>query len=181
MSKKVLILSSSPRRAGNSDLLCDAFMQGAADAGNQVDKIFLRDRKVSPCVACDYCQRGDGQCAIKDDMAEILAKMQAADVIVLASPIYYYSICAQLKVIIDRTYCCYKHNPLANKELYYILTAAEESETVMDAALACCHGFAVCLPNAAEKGSICAKGVHDAGAVRDTGYLAEAYEMGKGI
>ena len=89
MGKKVLILSGSPRRGGNSDLLCDEFMRGALEAGNQAEKIFLRSKKVAPCNACYYCRQSGGQCAIRDDMAEILDKMQAADVIVMASPVYF--------------------------------------------------------------------------------------------
>ena len=85
MSKKVLILSGSPRKGGNSDLLCDEFMRGAAEKGNQVEKILIRDKKISYCKACYYCRDTGKGCAIKDDMAEILDKMLAADVIVLAS------------------------------------------------------------------------------------------------
>ena len=97
MSKKVLILSGSPRKGGNSDLLCDEFLRGALDAGNQAEKIFLRSKKVAPCNACYSCSQNGGQCAIRDDMAEILDKIQAADVIVMASPVYFYSINAQMK------------------------------------------------------------------------------------
>ena len=83
MSKKVLILSGSPRKGGNSDLLCDEFLRGAQESGNQVEKVFLRSKKVAPCNACYYCKNSGGKCAIPDDMAEILDKMQAADVIVM--------------------------------------------------------------------------------------------------
>ena len=89
MSKKVLILSGSPRRGGNLDLLCDEFLRGAAESGNQAEKIFLRDKKVAPCNACYFCRDNGGKCAISNDMTEILDKMQAADVIVMASPVYY--------------------------------------------------------------------------------------------
>lgn len=71
--KNVLILSGSPRRNGNSDLLCDEFFRGAEDAGNQVEKIFVRDKKIGYCNACYGCRK-NGKCVIKDDMAEILEK-----------------------------------------------------------------------------------------------------------
>lgn len=103
MNQKVLILSGSPRKGGNSDLLCDQFKKGAEEGGNQVEKIFLRSKKIAYCTACYYCKKSGGVCAIKDDMAEILEKMHWADVIVLASPIYFYSIDAQMKAVIDRT------------------------------------------------------------------------------
>lgn len=179
MSKRVLVLSGSPRRGGNSDLLCDEFLCGATEAGNQGEKIFLRSKNVAPCNACYYCKSSGGKCAIRDDMAEILDRMQAADVIVMASPVYFYSIDAQMKAVIDR--CLARWTNMADKEFYYIMTAAEDSDTVMDCTLACFRGFAACLDGAKEMGVIEAKGVYEAGAVRSTGYMQKAYEMGKGV
>ena len=92
MSKKVLILSGSPRKAGNSDMLCDEFLRGAVDAGHEVEKIRIAEKKIGYCSGCYYCQQTGGVCAKKDDMAELLQKMIDADVIVLASPVYFYSI-----------------------------------------------------------------------------------------
>ena len=103
MSKKVLILSGSPRKGGNSDLLCDEFMRGAIDVGNTVAKIRVPEKKIAPCLGCYYCAKNGGKCVQPDDMAELLQKMIDADVLVLASPVYFYSICAQLKAVIDRT------------------------------------------------------------------------------
>lgn len=88
--KKVLILSGSPRKGGNSDLLCDEFLRGAQESGNEVQKIFVRSKKIAPCNACYYCRDHGGKCALNDDMSEILDAMQAADVIVMASPVYFY-------------------------------------------------------------------------------------------
>ena len=103
MSKKVLILSSSPRKGGNSDILCDEFARGAQEAGNEVEKIRVASKKIHPCSACYYCRDHGGACVHKDDMAEVLQKMIDSDVLVLASPVYFYSIDAQLKAVIDRT------------------------------------------------------------------------------
>lgn len=179
MSKKVLILSGSPRKGGNSDLLCDEFLRGAQESGNQVEKIFLRGKKVAPCNACYYCKNSGGKCAIPDDMAEILDKMQAADVIVMASPVYFYSIDAQMKAVIDRSVARWTNIP--NKEFYYIMTAAEDSDTVMDCTLECFRGFAACLDGAQEKGVIYGKGVYEAGAIKGMPTMREAYEMGKRV
>ena len=179
MSKKVLILSGSPRKGGNSDLLCDEFLRGAQESGNQVEKVFLRSKKVAPCNACYYCKNSGGKCAIPDDMAEILDKMQAADVIVMASPVYFYSIGAQMKAVIDRSVARWTNIP--NKEFYYIMTAAEDSETVMDCTLECFRGFAACLDGAQEKGVIYGKGVYEAGAIKGLPAMREAYEMGKQV
>lgn len=179
MSKHVLILSGSPRKGGNSDLLCDEFLRGAQEAGNQVEKIFLRSRKIAPCNACYFCKRSGGQCAIRDDMAEVLDKMQAADVIVMASPVYFYSIDAQMKAVIDRSVARWTDIP--NKEFYYIMTAAEDSEDVMDCTLECFRGFARCLNGAREMGVIYGKGVYEAGAIQGTPAMKEAYEMGRQV
>lgn len=89
--KKVLVLSSSPRKGGNSDILCDEFILGAKESGNDVEKIFLKDKKINYCVACEYCTKNNGICIQKDDMAEILDKMVKADVIVMATPVYFYT------------------------------------------------------------------------------------------
>ncbi|MGN0535635.1 MAG: flavodoxin family protein [Eubacterium sp.] len=178
MSKNVLIISGSPRKGGNSDLLCDEFMRGAQENGNKVEKIFLRDKKVAPCNACYYCRdKGNGQCAIKDDMGEILDKMQAADVIVMSSPVYFYSIDAQMKALIDR--CVARWRDIPDKEFYYIMTAAEDSDTVMDCTLECFRGFAECLDGSKEMGVIYGKGVYEAGAIKNMPAMKEAYQMGK--
>ena len=179
MSKKVLILSGSPRKGGNSDLLCDEFLRGAQESGNQVEKVFLRSKKVAPCNACYYCKNSGGKCAIPDDMAEILDKMQAADVIVMASPVYFYSIGAQMKAVIDRSVARWTNIP--TKEFYYIMTAAEDSDTVMDCTLECFRGFAACLDGAQEKGVIYGKGVYEAGAIKGLPAMREAYEMGNQV
>ncbi len=179
MSKKVLILSGSPRKEGNSDLLCDAFMRGAEEAGNQVKKIFIRDKKIGYCNACYYCREHGGVCAIKDDMAEILREMHWADVIVMASPVYFYAIDAQMKTVIDRTVA--QWTELKNKEFYYIMTAAEMDKAAIDCTLECFRGFAVCLDGSVEKGVIYGNGVYEAGAVKNTPMMQEAYEMGKRV
>ncbi|MGN1000042.1 MAG: flavodoxin family protein [Faecousia sp.] len=179
MGKKVLILSGSPRRGGNSDLLCDAFAQGAAEAGHQAEKIFLGRKKIAPCNACYYCKKSGGKCAIQDDMAEILDKMQEADTIVMASPVYFYSIDAQMKAVIDR--CVARWTNMPNKEFYFIMTAAEDSKTVMECTLECFRGFAACLDGAKEMGVLEAKGVYEAGQVRSSRYMQQAYEMGRNV
>ena len=100
--KNVLILSGSPRKGGNSDLLCDEFMRGAKESGNNVTKINVASKKIAPCHACYFCGEHGGECVYKDDMAEILQAMIDTDVLVLASPVYFYSVDAQMKALIDR-------------------------------------------------------------------------------
>lgn len=178
MRKKVLILSGSPRKDGNSDLLCNEFMRGALEARHEVEKIRVQEKKIACCTACYAC-RDTGICAIKDDMAEIMQKMIDCDVMVLASPVYFYSVDAQLKAVIDRSVCRWME--VKNKEMYYIMTAADEEKESMDTTLACFRGYADCVDGAVEKGIIYGTGVYHAGEIKDTQYMQEAYEMGKNI
>ena len=178
MSKKVLILSGSPRKGGNSDILCDEFARGAMEAGHEVEKIRVAEKKIGYCRACYAC-RGTGVCAIKDDMTEVLQKMIDADVLVLASPVYFYSIDAQMKAVIDRTLA--QWTKLPDKEFYYIMTAADSEDEAFDTSLACFRGFAVCLKGSKEMGVIRGGGVYEAGAVRKTKHMAAAYEMGRNV
>lgn len=179
MNKKVLILSGSPRKGGNSDALCDEFMRGAIDSGNSVEKIRIAEKKVSPCSGCYFCRDNGGKCVHKDDMAEILQKMIDADVLVLASPVYFYSIDAQLKAVIDRTVARWLE--VKNKELYYIMTAADSEASSMDTTLACFRGYADCVEGAKEMGVIYGTGVYEKGEINGTEYMAEAYNMGKNV
>lgn len=179
MTKRVLILSGSPRKGGNSDSLCEQFAKGAQEAGHKVDKIWIQGKKIAPCLACYYCKDHNGECAIRDDMKEVLDKMMAADVLVLSSPVYFYSISAQLKSVIDRTVARWLE--FKNKEFYYIMSAAEDSDTVMDCTLECMRGFAECLEGSVEKGIIYGKGVYKKGEIIGHTAMQEAFEMGKNV
>lgn len=178
--KKVLILSGSPRKGGNSDILCDRFAQGAMDSGNEVEKIRVAEKKIAPCSGCYFCKNSGGRCALNDDMGKILQKIIDCDVLVLSSPVYFYSICAQLKAVIDRTVA--RWTEIANKDLYYIMTAAEEDEDTMDGTLACFHGFAMCIDGYEEKGTLYGKGVYEKDDVFNRPELLQiAYEMGNSV
>ena len=177
MAKKVLVLSSSPRRGGNSDTLCDEFMRGAMEAGNEVEKIFLRDKTINYCTGCSTCSRYNKPCPQKDDAAEILEKMIVADVIVMATPVYFYTMCGQMKIMIDR--CCARYTEITNKEFYFIIAAAENDKSMMERTIDGFRGFLDCLENPQEKGVIYGIGAWKVGEIKDTPYLQEAYEMGK--
>ncbi len=178
--KKVLILSGSPRKGGNSDILCDEFLKGAVAAGNEVEKIFVCDKKIHPCTGCYFCREHGGRCAFNDDMADILQKIIDCDVLVLSSPVYFYSICAQLKAVIDRTVA--RWTEIANKDLYYIATAAENDRDTLDITLSCFHGFAMCIDGYEEKGTLYGRGVAEKGeVVNQPDLMRIAYEMGNSI
>lgn len=135
---KILVINGSPRAKGNSDILCDEFIRGAKDAGHTVQKISLREKKISPCMACYACFR-TGHCVQKDDMAEILEAWQSSDIVVLASPTYFLTMSGQMKVMIDRLLP--KWQGLGGKDAYVIVTghdgrqglrrAAEDLEVIL--------------------------------------------------
>ena len=178
MDKNVLVLSASPRKGGNSEMLCDRFIMGAQEAGNNTEKIFLRDKKIGYCVACDFCKSNQGRCTQKDDMAEILDKIIAADVIVMATPVYFYTMDAQMKTLIDRTVA--RYTEIKNKEFYYIMTAADSGEHVLDGTIEGFRCFAdLCLVGTKEKGIIRGTGAWHKGEISDKPVMTEAYEMGK--
>ena len=177
--KKVLILSGSPRKNGNSDMLCDEFMRGAIDAGNEVEKIRVAEKKIDYCSGCYYCQKSSGVCAKKDDMVEVLQKMIDANVIVLASPVYFYSIVAQLKALIDRTVA--RWTEVRDKEFYYIVTCADEERESQERTIECFRGYADCVEGAVEKGVVYATGVYEKGEIKDTPFMKQAYEMGLSV
>ncbi len=176
--KKVLILSGSPRKGGNSDMLCDEFMRGAIESGNDVIKINVAEKKVAPCTGCYACKES-GKCAINDDMAGILQSVIDADVIVLSSPVYFYSICAQLKAVIDRTVARWLE--VKDKEFYYIATAGDEEKRATDTTVACFRGYAECVEGAKEMGVICGHGLYEKGAIANSPAMAEAYKMGRRV
>jgi len=97
----VLIISTSPRAGGNTDLLCDQVARGAAEAGAAVEKVSLRQLKISPCIECGVCER-TGDCAINDDMQPLYGKLLDADRIVFATPVFFLGPSAQAKAFIDR-------------------------------------------------------------------------------
>lgn len=175
MEKKVLLIAGSPRKGGNSDLLCDAFGKGAKEAGHTVEKIYVRDLKLGGCMACYGC-RDTGMCVQKDGMNDVLKKMIEADVIVLATPVYFYSMSGQLKVFIDRVLPAY--TKIRDKEFYFIATAADENrllERTMDAL----EGFTDCLPGADVKGKIYGGGFYKQGEIAGSKVEQETYQMGK--
>jgi len=179
MAKKVLILSASPRKNGNSDLLCDQFRQGAEAAGHQVEKISLRTKRINYCVACDACQKNGGRCVQQDDMADILEGMIAADAIVMATPVYFYTMNAQMKTMIDRTYA--RYTGISNKEFYFIMTAAVGSKAALERTLEGLRGFTACLNGAREKGVVYGTGAWQVGDIRKSPAMPLAYELGRNV
>ncbi len=174
-----MVLSGSPRRGGNSDILCDQFILGADESGNQTEKIFLRDKDINYCLACDTCQENGGICDQDDDMAEVLDKMIASDVIVMATPVYFYTMNAQMKTVIDRTYSRYAE--IRDKDFYFITTAAVKNKQALEKTIEGFRGFTSVLNGPKEKGIIYGTGAWNIGDIKETKAMTEAYDMGKAV
>ena len=171
----ILILSGSPRKGGNTELLVEAFAKGAAK--HHVEIISVRDYKVNPCLGCNACFKNEtNTCAQKDDMPVIYEKMGQADMFVIASPVYFYGISAQLKAVIDRL-----HNPIRDtfniKKMALLLVGAATLPELFNAILA---EYNLCLKffNMEDAGKVLVRGVKDKGDINNTEALNEAYRLG---
>ncbi|MGX8851607.1 flavodoxin family protein [Amedibacillus sp. YH-ame10] len=176
--KNVVILAGSPRIQGNSDVLCDEFMKGAIDAGHRVEKIQIAKEDIHFCTGCGSCPK-TGRCVQRDAMDAILEKMVAADVIVMATPVYFYNMSAQMKMLIDRT--CPVYTKLGNKDYYVIMSAAEEDGEPMKHVVESFQGFFDCLeePNVRDIiYGLCAYDMHE---VEKTPLMNQAYQAGNKI
>jgi multimeric flavodoxin WrbA len=178
MNKEVLVLSSSPRKGGNSDLLCDQFIKGAQEAGSHTEKILITNKKINYCTGCATCFKKK-KCFQQDDMREILEKMVRANVIVMATPVYFYAMNGQMKTLIDRTGP--RITEINKKDFYFILTAADTDNQKLDRTLEEFRGFTSCLDAPNEKGVIYGTGATDMGDVKGSQAMNQAYEMGKNV
>ena len=179
MSKKVLVISTSPRRGGNSDTLAEEFARGAREAGNDVEKVALYDKTIGFCKGCLACQRTK-RCVIRDDADAIAQKMLTADVIAFATPVYYYGMCGQMKTVLDRA------NPLfpadyAFRDIYLLAAAAEEDEHTVEGTVTGLMGWIDCFEKARLAGTVFAGGVTTVGEIQGHPALEKAYQMGKAV
>ena len=177
--KKVLIVSTSHRAYSNSESLARAFAEGAQAAGHETEVISLRGKTVNFCKGCFVCQE-KLRCVIRDDADEICQKALHADVLVFATPIYYYEMSGQLKTLLDRL------NPLfpseyAFRDVYLLTAAAEDEEYVPQRAVSGLEGWIECFERARLAGSVFMGGVTAAGESPEHPALEQAYQMGYNI
>ncbi len=179
MSKNVFIVSSSPRKDGNSDMLAEEFAKGARDAGHAVQKINVRDLDMKFCSGCLYCHSAK-KCAINDDMNALYQDVRNSDVLVFASPVYYYSVSGQLKTFLDRLNPLYT---LDNRftEVYLLSSSAEDDARAMDGSVSDIEGWIACFDAVKLKGVLRATGVTNKGEVQNTPYARQAYDLGKNV
>lgn len=173
----ILILIGSPRQEGNTQLLAEAFARGA-ETHHHVTTLSVRDLNVGPCTGCNACFASEGNaCFQNDDMARVYAQMAQADVLVIASPVYFYGISAQLKAVIDRL-----HNPLRNtfhiKKMALLLVGGASLPELFDSITAQ-YELALRFFNLEDGGRVLVRGVRECGDIRQTPALEEAYTLGE--
>ena len=182
---KVLGIFGSPRRGGNSDTLMQAFLQGAAAAGAAVEEVFLRQMKISPCLEIYHCFK-DGTCPIKDEMRGLYDKLIEADLVALASPVFFYSVSAQAKAMIDRTqalwarrYVIKKDFPGGNRQGVLLVTGATKGRLLFVGSRLVARYFFDAL-NVRYAAEILVRGVDEKGAINARPeVLEQARELGR--
>ena len=175
---KILVITGSPRKNGNSATLADHFIKGAKEAGHEVVRFDAAFKKVHPCIACNSCGM-NGPCVFKDDFEFIREHIVGADCVVFATPMYYFGISAQLKAVIDRFYAINGSIHVPKKAVLlmtYANTAASEAVPIKS------H-YEVLLKYLGwtDAGQVIAPGVWPVGAIRHTPFPEQAYRLGKSI
>ncbi|MDH6305488.1 multimeric flavodoxin WrbA [Parabacteroides sp. PF5-5] len=178
--KRILVITGSPRKNGNSDLLAEAFIEGALQAGHTVERFDSGRKKVRGCIACDKCFTRGTACAVKDDFDEVAPLIAQADTLVFSSPLYYFSFPAQIKGVIDRLYS-FNSSPEPLKIKETVLLACGETSDLTDF-----EGMAKTYEKIAsyltwkDRGQLLVPGVYDKGDINTKGqdYLKSAKELG---
>ena len=184
---KLLVMNGSPRKGGNTDILLDKVVEGAASRGAQAEKIVLNDLDISPCQECDD-QGVDGVCRIDDDMQVVFEKVKDADILVIGSPVYFGSVTAQTKMMIDRFQCIWRAKNLGRMKVFgktrkgaFICVSATTKEDFFDNARSVVRNFFVTVdtecvgelyfPELDEKGEV----------LKRPDYIEQAVQLGKSL
>jgi multimeric flavodoxin WrbA len=173
----IVVISGSPRKGGNTEVMAETFAKGARTSGHEVIIKELSALKVAPCIACTYCFTSGGVCVQKDDMAEILEAVDQADMLLFASPIYWFDITAQLECVIDRMYA---RGKIGFHHKYVGLLLNSGAEGVYDAAIAQYKATNRYL-KWEDKGIITISGMKEKGSMNYSEKLQEVFEFGKNL
>ncbi len=176
---KILVLTGSPRKNGNSNTLVDYFIKGAKEKGHEIVRFDSAFKNVHPCVACNKCNMGMGDCVFRDDFEEVKANIVNADMVLFATPMYYFGISAQLKAVIDRFYGINEKIHTLKKSAL-ILTYADTNDIEAEP-IKSHYDRLVKYLSWEIVGTIIAKGVWMTGSVENTQYSKQAYELGKSL
>ena len=177
--KKVVIITSSLRANSNSDLLAESFKEGALSAGNEVEIVSLKGKKLDFCRGCMACQK-IGRCVIQDDANQIMEKLCEADVVVWATPTYYYSMSGNMKTLIDRCNALFCKD-YKFRDVYLLVTAGEDEEYTPKQVVGGIQGWVDCFEKARFANTLFVGGVNDPGDIKGNPLLEKAFEMGKNI
>ncbi|WP_206617498.1 flavodoxin family protein [Geovibrio thiophilus] len=179
--KNVLVMTGSPRKGGNSDLMADAFIEGVKSAGHSVVKFETAFKNIKGCRACNSCFSKGKACVFDDDFNELAPHLEKADVLVFAAPLYCFSFPAQLKAAIDKFYSFYiTEHPLAVKECCLLTCGADEGEEVFEGMVKMYEHLAA-YSGWVDRGKLLVAGVAEKGDVKNTDSLGKAKELGAGI
>ena len=175
----IVILVGSMRINGNTARLVQSFADGAVQ-NNNVEVVYVADYNVNPCIGCNSCFAREGnQCFQDDDMVQIYEKLRNADIVVIASPVYFYGISAQLKAIVDRL-----HTPMRNtfhiKKLGLLLVGAAQLPNLFDPILMQ-YQMVLDFFKLESIGTVLVRGVNDIGDIDGNSALKEEYDMGVSI
>lgn len=179
MGKDIVLLSSSPRKNGNTERLVAAFIAGAKTAGKEVRLFRVADMDIAPCLGCNACFKHPGVCARQDDMAEIVAAIIKAETLVFASPVYFFSISAQLKAAIDRMYVLLNMKTPVKKTAF-LLTCGAPTSDAAEPSVAMFHMIAA-YQKWQEAGIVIAPNLHIPGELEGRPELAAAQKLGEAI
>jgi multimeric flavodoxin WrbA len=183
MAKNILVITGSPRKAGNSDLLADAFISGALSKGHQVTKFAAAAKTIGCCRACDTCWSKGHACSFNDGFTELEPLLEQADVLVFASPLYWFAMSAQIKAAMDRMYAYDMENrklSLKIKEAILLVCGAGESMAIFDGVIAS-HKCALEYLKWRNAGILAVPGVHAKGDILKTDALQKAEQLGKAL
>lgn len=176
---KIVVLTGSPRKNGNSAYLAEQFIKGAEEKGHDVFRFDCAFKQVEPCRACNRCGM-DGPCVFKDDFQELRSHLIDADMVVFATPMYYFGISAQMKRVIDRFYAINGQIKGVSKKAVFLMTYADTSRKEAEPMLVHYHTLMDYL-GWTSVGEVVASGVWTAGSVRNTDYPQQAYQLGKSL
>lgn len=178
--KNIVILTASLRSNSNSDALAAAFAEGAKSAGHTVSTISLRGKELAFCRGCFACQEL-GHCVMNDDANAITEQVAAADVVVFATPVYYYGMAGQMKVLIDRMNALFTKD-YAFRDIYLLTTCADESEDELHHVTSGIEGWVACFEHARLAGVLHAPGNTEPGAIAaHTEQLQRARALGAAV
>lgn len=176
---KIMVLESSARKKGNTDLLADEFIRGAQAAGHNVEKEYIGNRNIKGCSGCNGCRKNMGVCVQKDDMVGLYPKLLEADIIVMASPVYFYNVNAQMKVVMDRTYAI---EPMwKDKQFWLISTGAGPEIKYMETMIRNFKEYISCFEGATFGGLIDGHGTMEKGDVKGSEVMKSAYDKGLAV